>query len=376
MAISDHGDGRRLRLRRKVLLAFGLLLMIGGVWFALRLHRARIQAKSVTEIKELGGWVFYDCRYTEDGRLKDAAPAGPRWLRSWLGTDFFGRVTGVRLTEAPHLEGLGDFQLVSRPCQGISDAAIKPLETLGDLEWLALNDAPVTDSGIASLERLPNLERLWLDGTDVTGAGLRHLNRLTKLKTLSLRGTRIDDSGLSHIQSLRRLQILLVSNTHIGDAGLAHLQSLTHLKTLQVDHTECTLSGIVQLLVVLQNRELPDALDVAGLVERDDTGSVVSVDLSKIRATDADLEHVADLRQLQWLYLNGTEVTDRGLAHLNRLDGLTLLHLADTQITDAGLEHLAGLDNLRTLHVSGTAVTDAGMEQLKQTLPATLRIYH
>ncbi len=373
--MAEKANGRRLRLHPKVLLATGLLALVAIAWFAVRFHRARTQAKAVTEIKRLGGWVFYDCRYTEDGRLKSAKPAGPRWLRRWLGADVFGHVHGVRLTETANLEGLGDFQLVNRPCHGVTDAAIAPLATLIDLEWLALNGAPVTDDGIAHLARLSRLQRLWLDDTNISSSGLRHLSCLTVLKTLSLRGTGANNSGLEHIQGLHRLEILLASNTKIGDAGLVHLRGMHQLTALDVDHTDCTLSGIVELLVVLQNRELADALNVAGLAKRDEAGNVVSLDLSTIRVTDAGLRHLASLDQLQWLYLNGTEVTDIGLTNLERLTGLTLLHLADTAITDAGLEHLAGLTNLRTLHLSRTAVTDAGIEKLKQTLPETLRIY-
>jgi len=151
--MSERTKKRRLRLGRKTALAIGLFVLIALGWFCFRLHRARTQFKAVSEIKKLGGWIFYDCRYTEDGRLESARPAGPGWLRGWLGTDFFARVNGVKLTETAQLEGLGDFQLVSRPCSGVTDAAMVHLKPLDELEWLALHNAPVTDAGLSDLER-------------------------------------------------------------------------------------------------------------------------------------------------------------------------------------------------------------------------------
>jgi len=82
-------------------------------------------------------------------------------------------------------------------------------------------------------------------------------------------------------------------------------------------------------------------------------------------ATDAALDYVSRLTELEDLDLSGTDVTDRGLAYLKRLTKLKRLSLDDTKITDRGLEHLEGLNSLRALSLKRTSVTDAGLPRLK-----------
>jgi hypothetical protein len=67
--------------------------------------------------------------------------------------------------------------------------------------------------------------------------------------------------------------------------------------------------------------------------------------------------------------LTGTQVTDAGLEHLKRLGQLQLLYIGHTQVTDAGLEHLKGLSQLKQLSLGGTKVTKSGIKKLQQALP-------
>jgi len=63
--------------------------------------------------------------------------------------------------------------------------------------------------------------------------------------------------------------------------------------------------------------------------------------------------------------LNFTEISDAGLEHVKRLTDLQELDLAGTKVTDAGLENLVDLPHLRRLDVSDTRVTDAGLTRLE-----------
>jgi hypothetical protein len=76
------------------------------------------------------------------------------------------------------------------------------------------------------------------------------------------------------------------------------------------------------------------------------------------------LRHVAKLKRLQALSLNGIAVNDAGLKHLAGLTELQALDLADTEITDAGVKRLAALPNLIRLRLAGTRVGDAGLAHL------------
>ena len=88
-----------------------------------------------------------------------------------------------------------------------------------------------------------------------------------------------------------------------------------------------------------------------------DYGPVISVSLALPFVTDAALEHVQGLSQLQSLKLNGTHVTDAGLAHIKGLTKLQTLSLLRTKVTDAGFVHLAGLTQLESLDLGGTRVS-------------------
>ena len=66
------------------------------------------------------------------------------------------------------------------------------------------------------------------------------------------------------------------------------------------------------------------------------------------------------------------ETTDEQLAktvkRLTKLERLALVGTL-TKVTDAGLEHLKGLTNLEGLWLDHTKVTDADVARLKQALP-------
>ena len=98
------------------------------------------------------------------------------------------------------------------------------------------------------------------------------------------------------------------------------------------------------------------------------------LDLGDTTVTDAELEYLMELSQLQTLTLWKTKVTDAGLQHLTGLSRLQELCLGRTMVTDTGLEHLEGLSQLKSLWLYDTYVTDSGVRKLQQTLP-TCKIY-
>jgi Leucine-rich repeat (LRR) protein len=92
---------------------------------------------------------------------------------------------------------------------------------------------------------------------------------------------------------------------------------------------------------------------------------VIEVILSRTKVTDADLDHLKGLRQLQKLDISRTQVTDNGLEHLTGLTQLRVLNLFGTQMTGAGLKHLKGLTQLQMLTFRLYTLTDADLEHFK-----------
>ena len=97
--------------------------------------------------------------------------------------------------------------------------------------------------------------------------------------------------------------------------------------------------------------------------------TMVEFNFGSAQVSDAGLEHLKGLTQLQWLYLSNTAISDAGLEHLRGLTQLQWLDLLNTNVSDAGLEHLKGLTRLQELRLGGTGVSDAGVKKLKQVLP-------
>ncbi|MCE9608362.1 MAG: SUMF1/EgtB/PvdO family nonheme iron enzyme [Planctomycetia bacterium] len=90
---------------------------------------------------------------------------------------------------------------------------------------------------------------------------------------------------------------------------------------------------------------------------------------SRRMITDADLENLVGLREINGLRLPYSQVTDAGLAHLSGLTTLTGLDLRGTKITDRGIARLAGLKDIKSLWLSGTEITDGGLEKIVAQFP-------
>jgi len=141
------------------------------------------QAKSIAEIKRLGGKVALD----------EKTPGKPV-----IEVDLWD--TNVTDTELEHLKGLTQL-------------------------WnLWLDDTQVTDRGLRHLKGLKKLEDLHLQGTKVSDAGLEHLQGFARLESLNLEGTKVTDAGLVYLNGLRRLNLLWLGGTKVTGAGVQGLQ--------------------------------------------------------------------------------------------------------------------------------------------------------
>src|SRR5437867_2627513 len=104
-----------------------------------------------------------------------------------------------------------------------------------------------------------------------------------------------------------------------------------------------------------------------GTAVKDDSGDIVSLDLTSTWVTDADLAKVGRMAQLRALNLSHTKVTDAGLEHLKPLQNVTDLNCYYAEyITDTGIAHLKGWKKLEHLNLRGTKVTSRVFEHLAQ----------
>ncbi|MCH2212428.1 MAG: PQQ-binding-like beta-propeller repeat protein [Fuerstiella sp.] len=209
---------------------------------------------------------------------------------------------------------------------------------------------------------------------------LRRLNRQTSPFILILAGTQISDSGLRQISALNNLVGLnLESCPHVTDRGFAYLGKSNTLAVLIATATSISATGLEQLAtapaLTAVNLEVCDDVADAGCKALGQIKTLRALVLRKTgfeqdRISDAGLEHLSGLQDLERLNLSGNLISDDGLQHLKPLTRLEELDLSLLPITDDGLRHLAPLKNLQQLKLlysegfSGTNITDQGLETL------------
>jgi hypothetical protein len=90
-------------------------------------------------------------------------------------------------------------------------------------------------------------------------------------------------------------------------------------------------------------------------LSKNPAGEVIAVELSNAWLTDADVELLAHLPQLESINLAYTKITDLGLEHLAPLKNVKVLDLYYAEaVTDLGIAHLKHWRNLEYLNVRGT----------------------
>ena len=158
------------------------------------------------------------------------------------------------------------------PTQPIEN--LEPLAGLDDIISIEINKLPLKDEHLAPLTTLSKLGRLAIEGTEITDEAIGYVSLMPKLQALRAQGSK----GLQG----RRLDELVGSD----------------LKELSLQ--SC---GIV-----------PEAwLQLAKLKK------LVRLNVRNTNVRDSDLQHLADLGDLQQLYLNRTETTAAGLQTLKSL---------------------------------------------------------
>ena len=80
---------------------------------------------------------------------------------------------------------------------------------------------------------------------------------------------------------------------------------------------------------------------------------------------DHDLVTIGQVKSLELLDLDLTNITDDGLQHLSSLTNLGELRLKDNpQLTDDCVDYLINLENLKLIHIANTSITINGLKKM------------
>ena len=96
---------------------------------------------------------------------------------------------------------------------------------------------------------------------------------------------------------------------------------------------------------------------------------IYALDFNRTRIKDADIAHLAGMKNLSRLILSRTEISDAGILFLRAMTTLEQLNLYGTMVSDAGLIHLEPLKALKKVFLFESKVTEAGAKQLATALP-------
>ena len=243
----------------------------------------------------------------------------------------------------------------------ISAAGLEQLQACPQIVGLNLElCSHVDDAALTHLPLLKQLRVLILTGTGITGTGLRNLIPMAALTALDLEVCDgITDEACETLGMLRQLRALVVKKTGFEKQMISDA-GLQHLKPL-VDLETLNLYG--------------NKITDAGLIHLEGFSKLRDLNLSLLAITDKGLVHLKPLSQLESLELlysvgfSGPTITNGGIAPLGSLTNLTSLNLTGARMTDAGLEQLQGLKKLSTLLLVHTAVSASGIKAFQAAVP-------
>ena len=95
---------------------------------------------------------------------------------------------------------------------------------------------------------------------------------------------------------------------------------------------------------------------------------IVDINFNQAEITDADVEALLPLTNLEGISFWNTGISDRAIELIARLPRLTRLNLCGTQVTDASVSILVGMA-LDYIDVADTQLTPHGVDTLRAGLP-------
>lgn len=169
-------------------------------------------------------------------------------------------------------------------------------------------------------------------------------NQIQALKKIERFGGIVPYEWHGDVYRLWFLNITLGPDWTGGNEELANLRSLDEVYELILDSQEIDDRGLGEL----------HGIRLGGLTAK------------RTRITDVGLGHLKDVRGLELLRLDGSEVTDVGLEAIQNHDLMWLMLEGDCQVTDAGLAYLAGMEELIRLELPGAEVAGPGLAHLSK----------
>jgi len=159
---------------------------------------------------------------------------------------------------------------------------------------------------------------------------------------------------LSQLTTHPSLELLSISGHRLTDAAMVYVGHMSHLRA------------------VVLNANITDA----GLEQLTGLTDLERLDLTQAKITDAGIAQLKNFPQLKTLVLNGTRITNESLPAIAELKTLQRLFLGDTSIDDTAVASLTQMKQLERLFLVNTRISVKAVEELQSVLPKTCTIVH
>jgi len=228
-----------------------------------------------------------------------------------------------------HISTLESLNVISTK---FNDEWMPHIARLSHLKTLRFtNNGKLTDAGMVQLAGLKDLETFSFVGTQITGKAYAKFLGFTKLTRVSHRGSSIDDEGLQELcEHLPNLASISLAHARFTDAGAVHLSKLTKLKGLEIGTSKATPQALVHIAKLpLEYLQLGEGFESAASIPMiKDISTLRRLTLTNAaKLTDAELQTVAALKQLESLELGKVPLPDERLSVLKDFAHLKSLRL-------------------------------------------------
>ncbi len=283
-----------------------------------------------------------------------------------------------------------------RDLKHLTDDDFTPFKGCVTLRVLGLGHSSVSDAALANFKGCDNLVELDLSATNTTDVGFANFKGSKKLSILYLNSTKVSDASMPDLAECKSVTQIWLDNSEVTDAGLLKLKDCKSLTTLNVRTKGVTDAGAMAIALLMPDCkvgrkdgvvnakpfddqqaaefvlsrkgkvwvnnlwEQKDALDSQAKLPKEPF-TLTGIDLSSTQASDADMVHFKNCKNLMMLGLTDTKVGDAGLANFKGHTKLSKLHLSGTPVTDEGLAHFQSCKGLVDILLNQTKVSDAGL---------------
>ena len=232
-------------------------------------------------------------------------------------------------------------------------SAIANLKALKRVPW-----AFTSDEALRAVSEMKALESLELASKDVTDVGVDRICRMPSLRNIGLSATGVSAQGLQKLEAMPNVEIVAIN----FDAGAT-------------DQALKVLDGSQKIRALTLRRSEESSITDAGLEIIGRVANLERLDLGYIPITDKGIKHLLKLKKLKVLSLSGTRITNTTLEDLDQLQSLTRLHIEGCEkLTDVGLLELQNVNSLKSLFITPTGYdrggfSKAGVAELRRLRP-------